>query len=330
MKQRNTMRRGKIVVLLAGLPKNTLQWVMNRLQKDTSLRPARYVGAPATTNDWSSLYKKKSLAEILSLIDRESRVGDPHRILVLYVPSRDAESLVSVVDTVCYLAPLSSADNGLSPDRDAISWRHDKSMVEILVYKALQSALKSTDVLKAEITDKRISAFTLPALNFHFPDHNSLIIDSYRNFARKQFDIADMRSRLAPMRFTKDNLHPRAFKGSHYASLFFQDSRGRVFPPDIYHAPNRMNADGYTANKVSLRLRQRYRFGVTVRDGNLHYDVQYELPRKLNREPMDCSLVGRVLVTGSHANVGVNDVIWAPDGRKVQVDEKDRRNNGCA
>ena len=63
-------------------------------------------------------------------------------------------------------------------------------------------------------------------------------------------------------------------------------------------------------------MEQRYRFGVIVRDGNLHFDVQYARSRTLENESMYCATVGNVLVTGSHANVGVNDVIWTPDGKK--------------
>ena len=312
---------GKNVFLIAGLPENTLRWIIDILETDTSLRPARYVGAPATPNDWANLYKKNSVAEILRLLETESRARNPHRLMVLYVPSRDAEALLSVVDTVCYLVPLTLRSSGLSRDSDDIAWRNDRAITRSIVYEALRFALKSTDALKAEITDKRISAFTLPVRNFYFPNRHSLIQDSYRKFARREFSVSHLQSELLPTRFTRDNLHSKAFKSPQHTGTFFQDSRGRVFPPDIYHAPGRIDEDGIFASELSLHLRQRYRFGVTVRNGDLHYDVQYELPRKLRREPMHCALVGKVLVTGSHANVGVNDVIWTPDGEKEQVHE---------
>ena len=55
----------------------------------------------------------------------------------------------------------------------------------------------------------------------------------------------------------------------------------------------------------------------------MHYDVQYELPRRLHEEPMYCAVKGEVRVTGSHANVGVNDVIWVPDGKKELQEENE-------
>ena len=319
-KRRETgSHQGKNVFVIAGLPRDTLRWIINMLETDTSLKPARFVGAAAPRHDWGSLYKKNNLAEILTLIECESQALRPHRLMVLYVPSRDADALMAIVDTVCYLAPLSAEGSDLPCDGHAIGWRHDKSVVGNIVYRALQSALKSTDVLKAEITDKRISAFTLPAYNFYYPSDHSPIMNTYRQFARKKFNVAHLKSRLAPVRFTRDNLPNNAFKGQQYADRFFRDSRGRVFPPDAYHAPNRVDENRSLSNELSLHLRQRYRFGVTVRDGNLHYDVQYEYPRRLNGEVMYCAEKGKVAVTGSHANVGVNDVIWTPDGTTERI-----------
>ena len=276
---------------------------------------------PAPQGDQGSLYKKKNVAEIVTLLERESQALRPHRLMVLYVPSRDADALMTVVDTVCYLAPLNPERSDLPRNHDAIGWRHDKAVVGNVVYRALQSALESTDVLKAEITDKRISAFTLPARNFYYPSARAPIMNTYRQFARKEFNVAHLKSRLVPVRFTRDNLHNKAFKSRQYADRFFRDARGRVFPPDPYHAQNRVDENGSLSNELSLHLRQKYRFGVTVRDGDLHYDVQYEYPRELNGELMYCTVMGKVAVTGSHANVGVNDVIWTPDGTKEQIQE---------
>ena len=44
--------------------------------------------------------------------------------------------------------------------------------------------------------------------------------------------------------------------------------------------------------------------------------VIYTRPRQFQGEPMYCAAMGDVSVTDTHANVGVNDVIWTPDGRK--------------
>ena len=303
-----------------------MAWLKRELTRDTSLRPARYIGAPASQNDWRSLYNKNNIAETLRLIADEALSFTPHRIIALYVPSHDSANLISALDFVCFPAPLIPDDSDLS-DGSAIGWRHRKPVVRDIVHGALQQALNATNALKAEITDKRISAFSLPSRNFYYPNNHSTISDSYRDFARHKISMSDLKDTIIPSRFTRDQLPHKAFKSQQHTGVFFQDCRGRVFPPDLYHAKSRLNEDDTLARGVSLVLRQRYRFGVTVRNGNLHYDVQYELPRKLQREPMYCAVMGDVIVTGSHANVGVNDVVWVPGGKKETLN---RRNVSCA
>ena len=308
--------QGGNLVVIAGLPLKTLDWVKRTLERDTSRKPARYVGVPSPPSDWRGLYKRKNIAEMLKLIERKILCFMPHRIIVLYVPSRDAGDLISALDSVCFLAPLIPEDNDHASDGNVIGWRNEKPSVGNIVYRTLGYAWKETDVLKTEITDKRISPFTLPAHNFYYPDSRSTISSMYHQFAQRSFSIGDLKDQLLPSRFNRDQLPNKAFKGQQYTDEFFQDCQGRVFPPDLYHAPSRVNDENTLANRLSIVLRQRYRFGVTVRDGNLHYDVQYKQPRSLRREPMYCAEMGDVLVTGSHANIGVNDVIWVPDGKK--------------
>ena len=307
--------QGSNLVVIAGLPRDSLGWIKSKLARDTAQKPALYVGAPASPNDWRNFYKKNYIAETLELIERESSSLSPHRVIVLYVPSRDKETLISALAPVCFLAPLIPEDNDIASDGNLVGWRHKKPSVERIIRKTMRYALNATNALKAEITDKRISAFTLPAHNFCYPNRHSTISSVYQGLSQSTFSVKDMKDTLQPTRFTRDQLPQKAFKGKQHTDTFFQDSRGMVFPPDLFHAPTRSNEKAILTDKLSLGLQQRYRFGVTVRDGNLHYDVQYERPRTLRREAMRCSVKGAVLVTGSHANVGVNDVIWAPDGK---------------
>ena len=307
--------KGKNLVVLSGLPRNTFKWIIRKLTRDTSQKSARYVGAPSPENDWRALYRN-NITETVNLIEHESGFSPPHRIIVLYVPSLDAEDLLSALEPICFLAPLKPIEDDSRCDVNAIAWRHNILMVEDIVYQALQDAFRSTNSLKAEITDSRISPFTLPAHNFYYPNRHSIVGDAYHDFIRQGFNMAQLKDNLLPERFTRDQLPSQAFKGSQHTDRFFQDCRGRVFPPDLHHAPVRGNSKESFVNGLSLVLRQRYRFGVTVRDGNLHYDVQYETPKRLQREQMCCAEDGHVLVTGSHANVGVNDVIWVPNGEK--------------
>ena len=292
-----------------------MQWVTTFLARDTSRKSAKYVGAPSPQKEWRGLYKKNNIVETLKLIERESLRLKPHRIIVLYVLSDDVENLLRTLDIVCFLSQLKPDGDDLSTGDCGIGWRHNRSMVRSIVDRTLRDALSETRFLKSEITDKRISPLTLPARNFYFPNRHTEISRTYRRLALDTHSIQSLKDRLLPVRFTRDQLPSQAFKGQQHTDQFFQDTRGRVFPPDPFHAQHRPQTETVSTIKPSNYLRQRYRFGVTVRDGNLHYDVQYEKPRKLNKEPMHCAVKGDVLVTGSHANVGVNDVIWVPSGK---------------
>ena len=283
---------------------------MRRLRGDTSKGPARYVGAPSARSRDRNLYSKGSIAETLKLIERECQRYTPRRIIVLYVPSADSANLVAAFGFVCFLAPLHS---GTSDEGTWVNWRHTVSVVS----ETLNRALQTTNALKAEITDKRISPFTLPARNFYYPDSRSTIGLAYQAFIANGFDMQHLKGKLLPSRFTRGQLPQRAFKSQQYSDSFFQDLRERVFPPDLYHARSRPSNAVASGSTPSLELQQRFRFGVMVRDGNLHYDMQYKLPRRLAYEPMYCAMEGEVSVTASHANVGVNDVVWVPSGRKT-------------
>ena len=323
-------RQGTNLVLLVGFPQNPLTWILYTLSRDTSKRHYRFEGIPSTKHDWKDLYRKSTLNAIQEIIgvsvtrNCSVPVPTPRRILMLYVPSKDIEPLISRLGIACYLEPLvpSTAKSSFSDD---IAWRHEKNDALDIISQALQRATMATDALKLEITDKGRSAFSLPARNFYFPDKESPIYEIYLAFVRREVSLEELSETLTTRRFTRDKLPARALKGNHHADRFFQDVRGRVFPPDRYHAPNRYavtscsntgELEGYERTSILQFLHQQYRFGVIVRDGNLHYDVQYEIPRKLHNEPMYCAMMGNVVVTGSHANVGVNDVIWVPDGQK--------------
>ena len=332
-------RQGKDLVLLAGLPKDTLKWILETLSRDTSKRHCKFTGTPSTKSDWKDLYRESTLTEIQRTIAASvtnsplGAVPTPRRILVLYVPSKDFDLLITRFGITCYLKPLLSVSAEQATTEpvfsDDIAWRHDRRAALEIITQALEQATVATDALKLEITDKGRSPLSLPAWNFYFPDKESPIYETYLGLVRREASIADLSAALTPKRFSRDQLPARALKGNHHADRFFQDVRDRVFPPDMYHAPNRyaettsggnageLERDGQSG--ILQALQQRYRFGVIVRDGNVHYDVQYEMPRKLSNEPMYCAAMGNVLVTGSHANVGVNDVIWAPDGRKESV-----------
>ena len=321
---------GADLVVLAGLPRDSFQWIQEILSIDTSRIPAQYTGVPSKVNDYAELYTgpvKHQIHDILAKSlsgDGVDSVFTPRRILMLYVPSKDAQSLVYEFGLACFMQPL--RDSYVSPSpRDVINWRHDKAAVRAVVYQGLQEAIDTTHALKTEISDKRMSPFSLPARNFYFPTTDSVIEATYRAYMKGEMSFEELQSKLSPRRFTRTQLPARAFKGNQGSDYFFADARGRIFPLDN-HGRNRYPVEAVSEtghepdapNNSDVRrvLEQRYRFGVMVRDGNRHFDVQYAIPRQLRQEPMHCADVGDVWVTGSHANVGVNDVIWTPNGRK--------------
>ena len=315
-KGHRSSRRYDYLVVILGLTRDMLKWTKRILSRDTSQKPARYVGTPSPKNDWHNLYNKKNIGDAVRLIDREIRSRDTHRIIVLYIPSHDDHRLLTALHLACFLAPIKPDSRTLPYSVNDISWRHNKLMIKETVTHTLQQATTATDLLKAEITDNRISPLTLPAHNFHHPNRNSTISGAYREFAENMLEPPILKDELIPSRFTRDQLPNKAFKGKQHTDRFFQDSRGRVFPPDPYHAESRTTDREPIGTALPLYVLQKYRFGVKVRDGKVHYDVQYELPRKLRNEYMYCAVDGHVCVTGTHANVGVNDVIWVPGGTK--------------
>ena len=305
------------MVLLMGFSKDMVEWIKSKLYADTSKKPARYVGAPSSPSDRKNLYKQGTIAEAVQLVWQEVNVRRPYRILVLYVPCRNDQALMTSLGVVCFLTQLTPYVDKATSFDGSMSWRHDKATALKAVHRALDNAWRKTNSLKAEITDKRISALGLPARNFYFPDRDSTIHSAYREIAQGTIAVDSLRSALRPTRFNRTKLPNKAFKGQQHTDTFFQDCRGRVFPPDPYHGQRRIHSDEAVGEELPLAVQQIYRFGVTVRDGNLHYDVQYEMPRQLNREPMHCAVDGEVRITGTHANVGVNDFVWVPGGKKV-------------
>ena len=321
---------GPDLVLLCGLPRDTLKWIRDLLTKDPTAVRAEFEGVPSTPNDFADLYPKpaiRGMHDILAESVSDNRIDSelpPRRMLVLYVPAEGVQRLMDGLGLFCYMEPI-VPDNGVYEPYHGIGWRHQKSQVKVMVYNALQRALLATDRLTFEITNKRMSPLALPARNFYFPTTHSTMADTYTKFRQSTITLEELKERIIPKKFTKDELASKAFKGNKNSDRFFQDKRDRIFPPDR-HAQNRYAAGREIDFDVELQssvhphpirvLEQRYRFGVIVRDGNQHYDVQYASPRKLQNEPMYCAATGEVSVTATHANVGVNDVIWTPDGTK--------------
>ena len=328
-------RQGTDLVFLAGLPRNTLSWLLDVLSRDTSKKHLTFDGAPSKNDDWKPLYGDPTVMNIQEIIgarmtkSSSAPIPTPRRILILYVPSRDIGLLIERFGIACYLEPLlpSNVDSSFG---NSIAWRHEKEDSLNIVIEATQRATNATNALKVEITDKARSALTLPPRNFYYPNGDSQIYETYLSIAQRNTSARDLIDNLKAMKIDGDRLAAKALKSTGNNGRAFRDLRDRIFPPNIHHAPSRFaeapiretirESEKEDKSDILQVLHQRYRFGVTARDGSLHYDVQYELPRTLRQEPMYCAKTGNVLVNGTHANVGLNDVIWVPDGKKEPAD----------
>ena len=131
---------------------------------DPTKKHCRFEGIPSTKQDWKDLYRGSTLTAIQDAIGASVTKGPhhpvptPRRILVLFVPSKDHDLLITRFGITCYLEPLlpSSAESAFISD---IVWRHDRKDALDIVSQALQRATIATDALKLEITDKGRSHF---------------------------------------------------------------------------------------------------------------------------------------------------------------------------
>lgn len=334
-KKRKTalLGQGRDWLLVTGLPVSTLSWTEAEFKRNTSVPRADFIGIPAPPNDWANLYRPRSVDEfvgrvysnIARLISARNIEKLPKRIFLLYVPSRDSERLLSRFRYFCYPMPLHpNIEEWNQYQGSPIGWRSEKPTVFNVVRRHYLEAITQTDVLKSLITDQRTCELSLPPKNFFFPDPATEISVAYDDIFFKFFDADSIDIGINQRVFTRKNLSSKVFKYGQTKLSLYQDSRRRVFPPSLVHAPVRWPVDYFDSTSslsdeeklLSLRLfiQQRYRFGVIVRDGNLHYDVQFQQPEHFSDEPMTCAARGPVRVTGTHANVGVNDVVWAPSG----------------
>ena len=215
----------------SGLPKDPLKWILETLSRDTSKRHCRFAGIPSAKSDWKDLYRESTLTEIQGTIRASvtnsplGAVPTPRRILVLYVPSKDFDLLISRFGITCYLKPLLAASTEPASAEpvfsDDIAWRHDREVALEIVTQALQQATVATDALKREITDKGRSPLSLPARNFYFPDKESPIYETYLRFVRREVSIEGLSAALTTKRFSRNQLPARALKGNHHADRFF-------------------------------------------------------------------------------------------------------------
>jgi len=183
---------GKDLFILAGLPRDVLDDVKRYLSDHQSRGLARYEGAPAPIEDTRPLYSDSSIAimieQAVAFADkgRDKDTTTPRRIIALYVPSHDRARFERLFGFFAYAAPLRPLGTEWQPqDGGALAWRHYKYLVRTVVERAIDEAIKITNILKAEITDRNLTPLCLPSRNFYYPDTNSLIELTYLALVQK-------------------------------------------------------------------------------------------------------------------------------------------------
>lgn len=285
------------LVLVAGLPnpefkraESVVPAVVGGWAKVIALPSGKYAG---------TLYPETLIGDFLRAAaqfsarvhgDSARRGGPrPSDVLLFYVPAEDQENLLSKFDFAVF--PVALRDLSGSDSRDKQK-RYDGAAYE----NAFSSALLCADRGKAKRLLARSSPMALPPRNFHL-DGGRRIDHEFRLLRDGQ------RPWSAPWR-----LHQQRSSGQATA---FYDERDVIFPvARELHGTQRTLDSNAGANEFQGLLRSLYRFGVPLENG-FHHDVRRRDGHDFSRMPFDCSRQGRVLVSGTHANVYPNDsVAW--------------------
>ncbi len=329
-------------VIIAGLPMEVSRATVTYLKQHQSLEKATYLSLNSSSNnDYKPLFSEASIKTLHKRMLEQLYIrGDsknppcptPRYIFLLYVPSCDADLLLSKFEYFCLPIKLTKETNKFDRqilndnfgNSTEISWRHYNNAAKITAHDTLQLIRSEVKKYSRMIASTATSPLVLPPMNYHYPSGADLIDEIYRNIFTGNVGLDEL-SGLTPRHFNRDEVSRKVHRRN-----IFQDCRDRIFPNDN-HAPSRLpNPPGKYAGGslndsdfierfkgLQAYLRQVYRFGVRARDGNVHFDVQFP-QAGLKRESMYCSDDECfVEVTGTHANVGINDAIWVPDGTKT-------------
>lgn len=300
--------------VLAGLPIATQRRAVIFLQ--ARLPEAFVQAAPSPTRD-GALYSDQLLDTQIRAVGEfavrrrtngPKQPAAPATITLLYVPSADAERLLTAFDFAVMAAPLTSL---ICYDERGRQLRHDLKAVEEALLAATDRAGEVCEALNHVV--RRLAyqssdeALLLPPRNFLVGEGNLTTI--FRVFRLGGRPWTDRLTELGPAELTHEDM-PRRID-SNQTKRIFVDDRGMAFPiahPMAYDgAARELNADE-GEGAITSSLRTLYRFGGAVARG-LHHDAQRSDGTALGGAVFHCDREGEIHPTSRYANVFPNDFV---------------------
>ena len=309
--------------VIAGLPPETHTHAIS-LFRNRYANKAAFIGSPSGTKD-GELYSRAFLDTTVRAVGGfalRQRKGDgnshvnPSAIRLLYVPSQDAEYLLSKLDFIIFPEPLIRL---AARDSKGRQLRHNREDVVTAIHDAI--SLDSANSLNLNHVKERISrvsdrdGITLPPKNFAVSNRAdmSLLFKEMRNGTRQW---TDRFSELEIRRFSKSDLPDMHGQSVRHVPV---DSRGVAFFTAHETAEHgsvyQKDPDASPAEIMNL-LQSIYRFGVPVTQGR-HYDTQNADATDFKNRTFECSQSGSVSVSNCHANIYLNDYVRAANKRKI-------------
>ena len=298
--------------VLAGLPFGVSRSVKDRLGLDRNLAPADYVEVPfqACRPRYDSVASAQLLSAVGDFLRARLARGKairprPTSIHLLFVPCATEGKLLAEFDFFVHPVRLDERDVVHVAEVNAIY----EEIADVVLRIGRQEHGFGHLVRAVSGQGKKRSLLTLPPRNFALEEEATLDAEFRR--IRTHGDWEAMA--ITPTRFLREQL-PKAMKKQQPKAWFYQDARGRVFPPDL--RPHGVEHGDWPAEPTALRtyLSSLFRFGVRMTDG-AHDDVQFE-NRNFDAERFFCSTKGELLVNGTHVNVYPNDFVREEPGKK--------------
>jgi hypothetical protein len=307
--------RRQDMYVLAGLPIATHRRGVEFLK--TLIPTAIVHSAPSTTSN-GTLYPKQLVETFVRMIGnfavRRRKNGPdqppaPATITLLYVPSPDAEQLLTAFDFAILAAPLPTL---VAYDIRGRQLRHDLDTVQ----DALASATDVDGELQAarRTIAWRISRYKRSDEGLLLPPRNFLrnegdLIQVYRSFRRGERGWDDRLDELGPTELTNDDM-PKRIENEETRRVFV-DVRGMAFPvahPLAFDGPPRELEPEAAPHHLLSTLRALYRFGGALPRG-IHHDAQRANGSALGGATFHCDSVGEISAQGDYANVYPNDFV---------------------